>query len=152
MNIELTPAYMDRPLFLRLAKEYVETLAKFDREIRWDESAWSKAMWRAKLIMEDRTVQGFLIAEEERFDFYPPAFCISEFYIVPEARNRGVGTEAVKVATKGWDGDIFFYVQKSNIQALLFWTAVAEEMEWRKIERSEIDEEEGCRLMVYQTR
>ena len=152
MNIELTPACMDRPLFMRLAKDYVDTLAKFDKTIRWDEGAWSQAAWRAKFIVEDRTVQGFVLAEETRFDFYPPAFYIEEFYIVPDARNRRVGIEAVKALTERWDGDIYFYVLKNNIQALLFWTAVAEELEWRKIKRPEINEEEGCKLMTYQTK
>jgi len=152
MSVELTPAYMDKPLFLRLAKDYVETLAKFDKAIRWDEAAWTSAMWRAKFIMEDRTIQGFVLTEETQFDFYPPALYIQEFYIVPEERNKGVGLEAVKAAVKDWHGDIYFYCLKNNIQALLFWTSVAEKLEWRMIKRPEIREEPWCRLMVYQAK
>ncbi len=149
MNIELTPACMDRTLFLRLARDYIETLAKFDNRIRWDEATWRSAMWRAKFIMDGRTVQGFAMVEETKFDFYPPALYIVEFFVVPEERNKGIGMEAVKEITKNWHGDIYFYVLKNNIKAMLFWTAVAEELGWKKTARPEIDEENGCRLMTY---
>ena len=152
MSIELTPACMDKPLFLRMAKDYTETLAIYDKRIRWDEGAWTSEMWHAKFIMEDRIVQGFLIIKEERFDFYPPAMYIQEFYVVPESRGRGIGLEAVKEALGKWDKDIFFYGLKSNVQAAMFWMAVADKLNWRRIRRPEIREESGCRLAVYQAR
>lgn len=151
MIIELTPAYMDKPLFLRLAKDYVEELAQYDSMIRWDEYVWSRAGWDAQLIMEDRTVQGFVITEKVPFDFYAPAFHVEEFYVVPEARRRGLGMAAVKAITERVEEDLFLYILKRNTQAKLFWGAVEEELRWKRIVRPEIIEEEGCELRVYRT-
>ena len=90
--IELASCSMDRELFMRMARDYVEALSKYDSEIVWDEMTWSKAAWYAQFIVEDRTVQGFVITEINTFAVFPPAMCIAEFYVVPEARNRHIGT------------------------------------------------------------
>lgn len=152
MNIELTTAYLDRPLFLSMAKDYIDTLALCDDRIRWDEATWRTNSWKARFIMEDRTVQGFIVYEIVPFDFYPPAVYIKEIYVVPEARRRGIATAAVKAAVGNWDGDVFLYILNENKGARLFWTDVEAELGWKKINRPEIDEEDGCELRVYQTR
>ena len=141
---------MDRCLFLRMAKDYVETLAQYDREIRWDEEVWSEAAFRARFIMEDRTAQGFAITEVVPFSLFPDALYIAEFYIVPEARRRGIGLEAVKGITERWDKDIFLYVLDRNTKAKLFWTYVENELNWKRIKRPEIRDENGCEKRVYQ--
>lgn len=150
--IELASCSMDRNLFLRMAKDYAETLAQYDSEIRWDESAWLSSIWRANFIMEDRTAQGFVMTEHVPFAVYADALCISEFYIVPEARKRRVGMEAVRTVTKDWSGDVFLYILDQNTPARFFWTAVEGELGWKRIQRPEIREERGCELRVYQTK
>ena len=152
MNIELVSACMDRPLFLSMAKDYIETLAQYDSRIRWDEVAWNENCWKAKFIMEDRTVQGFVVYEKVPFDFYPPAIYIGEIYVVPEARRRGVATAATKAAVGDWDGDVFLYILSGNRGARLLWTDVEAELGWKRINRPEIDEENGCELRVYRTK
>ena len=152
MNIELTPAYMDKPLFLRLAKDYVETLAQYDSTIRWDENVWSKAAWDAQFIMEDRTVQGFVITDTVSFHVFPDALCIEEFYVVPEARRKGIGLAAARAVTELSDKDVFLYILNGNREARLFWMAVESELGWEKIIRPEIKQEKGCELRVYHTK
>ena len=149
--IDLVPCYADRNLYLRLAKDYVKTLQQYDSEIIWDERTWLDHLWDANFIMEDRTVQGFLNKEKVQFDFYPPVLYIAEFYVVPEARKRRVGIEAVKEAIKGWSGDVFLYVLNQNRGARIFWNNVEAELGWKRINRPEIRQEEGCELMVYKT-
>lgn len=149
--VELVPCSMDRDLFMRLAKDYVEELSQYDPEIKWDESVWAKGAWSAKFIMEDRTVQGFVMTEVVPFSVFPSALYIAEFYVVPEARNRHVGTEAVRAVTEIWNGDVFLYVLNQNRAARFFWTDVEAELGWERIERPEIREESGCELRVYKT-
>lgn len=148
--IDLVPCYADRNLYLRLAKDYIQTLQQFDSKIIWDERSVLDQLWNAFFIMEGRTVQGFLIKETVQFDFYPPALYIQEFYVVPEARKRKIGLTAVKELLKNWDGDIYLYILEQNIGARIFWNVVEVELGWRKIKRPEIREEEGCELRVYQ--
>lgn len=142
---------MDRPLFLDIAKDYVDALAQYDSSIRWDEVTWRNAIWRASFIMEDRTVQGFVITDTVPFHIFPSALYIAEFYVVPEARRRGLGIEAVKAITGHWSGDVFLYILKKNALARLFWADVEAELGWTRIERPEIQEEDGCELRVYKT-
>ena len=149
--IELASCSMDRELFLRMAKDYVETLAQYDNEIQWDEAAWSKNAWAAQFIMEDRTAQGFIMTEVVPFSIFPSALYIAEFYVVPEARNRRVGMNAVKTATSSWDGDVFLYILDRNRPARFFLTDVEAELGWTRIERPEIKQEHGCELRVYST-
>jgi len=149
--IELASCSMDRELFMRMARDYVEALSKYDSEIVWDEMTWSKAAWYAQFIVEDRTVQGFVITEINTFAVFPPAMCIAEFYVVPEARNRHIGTHAVEAVMKSWDGDVFLYILDQNRPARFFWTDVEAELGWTRIERPEIREEPGCELRVYKT-
>lgn len=152
MSVQLAPAYMDRPLFLGMAKDYIETLAQYDGTIRWDETIWGNAMWRAKFIMDERTVQGFVITDTVPFHVFPDALCIEEFYIVPESRRKGIGLEAVKAVTENTDKDVFLYIQNENREARLFWMAVESELGWERINRPEIQQERGCELRVYHTR
>ena len=140
---------MDKELFMRMAKDYTATLHGFDDEIVWDEVSWQRESWHAQFIMEDRTIQGFLITEIEPYHFFPDIFYIAEFYVVPEARRKRVGIEAVKAATEAWNGDIYLYVLDRNIQGKLFWTAVEAELGWKRIERPELHQEEGCELRVF---
>lgn len=148
--VELIPAYGDRNLFIRLVRDYVNTLKEYDEMIIWDEATWLHAMWDAAFIMEDRTVQGFVVYETVSFNVYPAALYIAEFYVVPEARKRGIGMRAVKEVVKNWDGDIFLYILHGNFAARAFWLAVEHELGWKRINRPEIDEEANCELRVYQ--
>lgn len=149
-KVELVPCYGDRVLFLRLAKEYVETLREYDKSIVWDESAWDRVIWDSRFVLEDRTIQGFVVAEEVRFKAYPHLLYISEFYIVPEERRRGIGIEAVREATRSWGGGVFLYILEKNHVAKWFWNSVEQKLGWKRIKRPEIREEPGCELMVYQ--
>lgn len=151
MEIEFAPCYGDMALFLKLAKDYVEDLRKYDSSIMWDEGTWRGAVWNAWFIKEDRTVQGFVVTEEMDFKVYDKLLYIEEFYVVPEARRRGIGFMAADKLVDMWGGDIFFYVMEKNTEAKWFWTKVAFELGWESIERKEIREEYGCELMVYKT-
>jgi len=152
MNIDLVPCYTDRALFLRLAKDYIETLQKYDKAIVWDEVSMGHTIWNAKFIVEDRTIQGFVISEEVSFVVYDDAMYIEEFYVVPEARKQGVGKQAVKRLLENWNGDVFLYILHGNFEARAFWGAVEQELGWRRIERPEIRQEEGCELRVFAMR
>lgn len=149
--IELVPAYGDRNLFMRLAKDYVETLRQYDDQIVFDEVSWMHYLWNADFIMEDRTVQGFVVTQEVPFNVFPDALYIAEFYVVPEARKRGAGLEAVKALMRFWAGDVFLYILNGNFTGKAFWLAVEHELGWRRIQRPEIREEKGCELRVFQT-
>ena len=96
MEIEFAPCYTDRALFLRLAKDYIETLRMYDPRIVWDEASVSEWIWHSQFIIEDRTIQGFVVTEEIDYKIYRNLLYIGEFYIAPEARRCGVGKEAVR--------------------------------------------------------
>lgn len=149
--IELIPAYGDRHLFLRLAHDYVDTLHEYDEKVIWDEATWLGMLWNADFIMEDRTVQGFVVTRQVPFNVFPDCLYIAEFYVVPEARKRGVGKEAVKAMMNYWAGDVFLYILSGNFAARAFWMAVEKELGWKRIQRPEIPEEPGCELRVFQT-
>ena len=150
MKIEFVPAYSDRALFLRLAKDYVESLRKADELIVWDEPTWMKATWDSWFIVEDRTIQGFIITQEVDFKVYNKLLYIEEFYIVPEARRKKIGFSTIEEIDKTWSGDVFFYVLNRNYGAKAFWEYVERKLEWKKINRPEIREEIGCELMVFE--
>lgn len=137
---------------MQLAKEYIETLRKYDSRIIWDEGAMSHMIWDAKFIREGRTVQGFVITEEVKFSIYKDILYIEEFYIEPEARRKGIGREAVRALMEHWKGDVFLYVLHGNFEASAFWTAIEREFGWKRIQRPEIRKEEGCELRVYETK
>lgn len=149
MEIKLTPCSMDRDLFLRMAKDYINTLHKYDSEIIWERAYWESRVWRSQFIMEDRTVQGFVLTEIEEYYFFPDLMYIGEFYVVPEARRRGIGMAAVKAILKQWSGDLYFYVLDNNTRGKLFWSAVEAELGWKRIERPEVIIEEGCETRVF---
>ena len=149
MEIELVPCYSDKALFIRLAKDYIKTLRTFDSSIRWDEKTWEDMIWYAEFILEDRTIQGFVITEEVRFQVVSDLWYIAEFYIVPEARRKGLGLEAVKKIVSKWHGDVFLYVLKRNHVASLFWQSVEDKLGWKRNDRPEIRQERGCELRVF---
>ncbi len=150
MEIEFIPCYSDRELFLKMARDYVKTLHEYDSEIVWDLLTWENAVWNAKFILEDRTIQGFIITEEVEYRMYNDLLYITELYIVPEARKKGIALGAIKEAVKGWGGDIFLYILDRNFEAKMFWTIVEEKLGWKRVERPEIRQERGCELRVYQ--
>ena len=152
MNIDLAPCYLDVDLFLRMAKEYVETLAEYDHTIRWDEPTWREGAWNSQFFIEDRKIQGFALTEHIRFEMFPDALYIGEFFVDPEARRKHIGFEAVKAMTKDWDGDVFLYILDQNKTAHFFWASVADKLGWKRIQRPEIREEKGCELWVFQTK
>lgn len=137
---------------MKLAKEYVSDLQKYDDSIVWDEDTWERAVWDAWFIKEDRMVQGFVITEEISFRVYKKLLYIEEFYVVPEERMRGVGLAAAKKLSEMWNGDVFLYILDRNSGAKWFWTMVEQKLGWKRIERGEIKEERGCELRVYQTK
>ena len=151
MKVELVPCYTYKALFLRLAKDYIETLKRYDKRIVWDEKSVSGWLWNSWFILEDRTIQGFVTTEEVDFKIYRGLLYISEFYVVPESRRRGVGLAAVKALMESWRGDVFLYVLHGNFAAALFWEIVSNRLGWKRIERPGIREEEGCELLVFQT-
>lgn len=150
-KVSLVPCYTDRELYLSLAKDYIAELGTFDSKIRWDEDAMLHLMWSASFIMEDRTIQGFVITEEVQFKVFEDLLYIEEFYVVPEERHRGVGLAAVKAAVSKWRGDVFLYILERNYAAQNFWLVVERELGWERIQRPEIRQEKGCELMVYKT-
>jgi predicted acetyltransferase len=150
MGVELVPCYTDRALFLRLAKDYIETLREYDRKIVWDEMSVSEWIWHSQFIIEDRTIQGFLVTEEIDYKIYRDLLYIVEFYVVPEARMRGIGMGAVKQLMENWHGDVFFYVVHRNFGAKAFWSAVEQKLGWKRIDRPEIRQEEGCELRIFE--
>ena len=149
MEIQLIPVYTDRKLFLDMARDYVDTLHEYDSSIRWDELTWQDNVWSAYFIMEDRTIQGFVVKEEIPYKVFPDMLYIMEFYVVPESRGRGVGTAAVEALVKDWHEDVFVYILKDNFTAKAFWSAVENKLGWERIQRPEIRNEKGCELRVY---
>ena len=149
MKIQLVPAYSDRELFLKLAKDYVDTLHRYDSSIRWDELTWTDNVWSAYFIMEERTIQGFVVKETIPYKVFPNMLYIAEFYVVPEARQRGVGMATVETLVKDWDEDVFLYILKDNFAAKAFWGAVEQRLGWERAYRPEVKEEKGCELRVY---
>jgi len=149
MSVELAPCYTDRALFLRLARDYIETLRKYDSRIVWDEVSVGEWIWHSQFIIEDRTIQGFVMTEEIDYKIYRDLLYVTEFYIVPEARKRGIGVEAVKSLLRDWHGDVFFYVLHGNFEAKAFWGAVEQKLGWERISRPEIRQEDGCELRVF---
>ena len=109
-------------------------------------------MWESVFIVEDRQIQGFICATIERFNIFPDALYIGEFFIVPEARQKGIGTEAVKklIEMFEWSGDIFLYILHGNFVARAFWLSIEHEYDWKRINRPEIKEASNCELRVYQ--
>ncbi len=149
MGIKFSPCYGKRELFLKLAKDYVEELSAYDNTIRWDESAADVWMWDAEFILENNKIRGFIFSEIPLVGEDKPYLYIAEFYIVPEARKRGLGFEAVKAFMKRWDGDVFLYILNRNKPAKGFWTAVEQRLGWKRILEPEIRQERGCELRIF---
>ena len=147
--VDLVPCYADRNLYLRMAKDYINTLKQYDGEIVWDERAFLDKLWDACFIMEDRTIQGFVVSTTIKFEVFPDAMYIEETYVVPEARKKGYGKAAVMNLMKNYDGDVFLYVLDQNFEARLFWEVIEADLGWKRIERPEIRNEPGCELRVY---
>ncbi len=149
--IELAQCAMDKDLYFRMAQDYVDTLSTYDNAIRWDEPSWAQGMWSSQFLMENRTAQGFAMTQRVHFNLFPDALYIAEFYVVPEARRKHLGTDAVRALTRDWSGDVFLYILDKNTPARIFWTDVEAELGWRQIQRPEIHQEPGCELRVYKT-
>lgn len=149
MDVELVPAYSDRKLFLELAKDYIDTLHKFDSSIRWDEPTWHDAVWASSFIMQERTVQGFIVSEIVHYKVFPDMLYIGEFYVVPEERLKGIGIAAVETLVKDWHEDVFLYILHGNFAAKAFWGEVEHRLKWERTQRPEIRQENGCELRVY---
>lgn len=149
MEIRFMPCSDIKELYLKLAKDYVETLSKYDDAIRWDEAAFERMIWDADFIFEDSKACGFIIREYVELENGKKYLYIAEFYIMPEVRKCGLGFAAVEAYMKSWDGDVFLYVLDHNEPAKGFWDAVEQRLGWKRVERSEIRQEEGCELRIF---
>ena len=45
--------------------------------------------------------------------------------------------------------DVFFYVLNQNFEAKAFWGYIEREFGWKRTERPEIRQEDGCELRVF---
>lgn len=149
MDIKFMPCYCGKEQFLKLAKDYIEELSMYDNTIKWDERAAEDWMWDTNFILENNKIRGFIFSEIPLIGKDKPYLYIAEFYIVPEARMRGLGFEAVKAFMKQWDGGVFLYVLNRNEPAKGFWTAVEQRLGWKRILEPEIRQESGCELRVF---
>ena len=148
-KVTFSPCFCNEELFVTLAKDYIEELAKYDCTIKWDEEAVRQWAWNSDFILEDGELSGFVYAEcpTIKDDEY---LYIAEFYIIPKARRHGIGYEAVRMATEFWDGNIFLYILDRNETARNFWTTVEQRLGWKRIEEPEIIRESGCELRVFE--
>lgn len=149
MKINFMPCHSGKELFLKLAKDYVEELSTYDNTIKWDEKAAEDWMWDTDFILENGKIRGFIFSEVPTIGANQMFLYIAEFYIVPEARMRGLGFEAVKAFMKHWDGDVFLYVLDRNKPAKGFWGTVEQRLGWKRIEDPRIRQESGCELRVF---
>ena len=149
MSIELVPCHADKNMFMLLAKEYIDTLKRYDDAIVWDEKSVEKWIWDSRFIVDGGVMCGFIVTQEVRFKNSPSLMYIAELYVEKEERLHGAGIGAVKAAVDGWDGEVFLYILDHNKTAREFWNAVEEELGWERTARADVREEQGCELRVY---
>ena len=150
MSIEFLPCYHGKDLFMKLAKDYIEELRKFDSSIKWDERTVEDWVWDSNFIVESGKIRGFMFTEFPTICDGKDFLYIAEFYIVPESRMRGLGFSAVEAYTRSWDGNVFLYVLDRNEPAKGFWKTVEQRLGWKRVEEPEIRQENGCELRVFQ--
>jgi ribosomal protein S18 acetylase RimI-like enzyme len=91
--------------------------AHFQQEFDWDD-----LNCRPHWLKSADQIVGFI-----NFAVFPPRAEIDDFFIIPEARRHGYGTQAVRALFKHFDelgiGQIDLNVRRDNSVGLAFWQA-----------------------------
>jgi predicted acetyltransferase len=74
---------------------------------------------------------GFAMVGDREFEYrnHDTEFVLCEFYVVPEARGRGLGRELARHVIAKWPGTWELSVLKRNAPALRFWRALLPDAE-----------------------
>lgn len=94
---------------------------------------------------------GFVVTQYVLFEngAHAPAHFIVEFYVVPEHRRQGIGTEAVRELLRGMEGeDLFLYVLHGNAPAKAFWRSALANAGCTPIDRPELCSQDDCETMT----
>lgn len=136
--------------FIKMYKDYVQTLAPYNPEIKSDLAVDYASFYLARQFVgnisvyllktqEDETV-GFIIVGSGETDTAPKTnWCIHEFYILPKHRRKGFGTKALEKFQKAHTGKVCYFVLKRNKPAQAFWKAATERLKWVALPASEYE-------------
>jgi predicted acetyltransferase len=141
--IEIKVASVDeRPMLRSYLDEYLSELRRYGDvgvgypyfNAYWqDESRWPYS------IHESGQLAGFAFVNSVSLSGRDTDFSLAEFYIVPEARRRGIGRDAANVVLSAHRGTWELRVMCRNTPAQKFWPSAIEAAQAREIERVDKD-------------
>lgn len=125
----------DYPQLRALYRMYVREIRRLEEHVKPHETESELESIDGRtdyfIVNDSNQIIGFIL-----LGFYPNSFSrhdifIGEFYICPEYRRHGYGTDAVKELIKMYsEFDISMFVLKKNLGAKLFWNYVFSKYEY----------------------
>lgn len=139
--------------YMRMAKAYVEELSKYDQSIVYDPMPIRQEADDTLMFKKGGKFVGFVDAKVERLKSGKDILYIAEFYVDPDYRRAGVGTEMMKAILDIWEGDIYLYILMDNEPAMDFWNAVERHFGlWRVFDKNYISflqQNQFCEIRVF---
>lgn len=151
-QITLKKAATSGGKFQRMVRNYIRTLQQYDPDMSYYAPMWNdQRSADFLLIKKNSETAGFACAKH--LEYIGKEFLyIEEFYISPEFRQQGIGTDAVKELARKYDYlYVMFNVLDNNERAKSFWTAAADKCGWERQSNFGLSCE-GCETRIYKRR
>jgi len=140
LRIELEPALAThKPLLRELLSDYLTEFMQYGgsgTDYPYFDAYWEQHdnRWPVLICRDGRCV-GFAFVNTWSPSGRGTDFAIAEFYVVPEARGRGVGFEAAQAILKSRSGQWELSIMALNAPARKFWPKVIEAIGAAGVER-----------------
>ena len=125
--------------FTNLFQLYLYDLSKYNKNIEIEENGLYPAPWIDKewdmpefiplRIEQNHNTCGFILLSKKPYSKPGTEFCIQEFFILREFRNKGIGQASIEQLFNKYSGSYSMLVIKHNIPAKLFWEKVLDVMQ-----------------------
>lgn len=125
----------DKVLFENMYRDYVTELGQYSVRIKYNliTSREINSIYNNELLMKffvsngEGEIVGFCLVGFGDNTHTETDYYIAEFYILPEYRNNGIATAAVKELLSLFPGKYCYHILKENIIARQFWDHVQKE-------------------------
>ncbi|MFB9951980.1 GNAT family N-acetyltransferase [Rhizobium puerariae] len=153
MNVGIEPASAgDRPYLRDLLSRHLEELSRYgnvDLNYRYFDAYWKEPEGRwPYLIRENSRPTGFAFVNTWSPSGRGTDFSIAEFYVVPDARMRGIGRGAARALLRTRSGIWEVNVMTLNATAQKFWPRALDAAGAKDMERIEVDRETVYRFRI----
>lgn len=153
MRLEVNLALAEKkPVLRHLLADYLSELSRYGEvefAYRYFDTYWDKGESRwPYLFRENHQLVGFAFVNNWSPSGRGTDFSMAEFYIVSDARRRGVGRDAAKTVLLAYSGVWELSVMSLNASARRFWPNAIEAAQARQLQHVEHNGEAIYRFRI----